>query len=1093
MIFYYKRAIHHCMSKKSLAILSLFMFLLINTRAQKKTSSGIYMKNVELGFNKIPDSIRTSVYWYWVSDNISNQGVINDLEAMKKVGINRAFIANIGMSDIPYGKIKLFSAEWWEILHTALKTAARLDIEIGLFNSPGWTQSGGPWVKSKQSMRYLTSSEIRVHGPVNIHTKLMRPNADFQDVKVIAYPAPEYSRSENTGLQFKLIASTPIPDLNNLIDGDYKTLINLPKGDAFSINFSALQPYTVRSISFYPGQLTTRTFLTGDLQVKIKNKYTTIRNFTVNRTTHDLNSGFKPYSPVALSIPPTTSTDFRIVFHEVLPKSSLAEIKLSSAPVLENYIEKSLAKMWQNPYVNWLAYQWNKQPDPEERGSAIDPAKVIDISGHMSADGTLNWQVPAGEWIIERTGMTSTMVQNGPASPEGLGLETDKMSRTHIQSHFDAFIGEILKRIPAKDRRTWKVVVQDSYEAGSQNWTDNLVTNFKAVYGYDPIPYIPVMRGRIVGSPDRSDRFLWDLRRFIADQLAYEYVRALRQISHQHGLTTWLENYGHSGFPGEFLQYGGQSDEVAGEFWTDGNLGALENRAAASCAHIYGKNKVSSESFTCGGPSFSRYPAMLKQRADRYFTEGINNTLLHVYIQQPSEDKVPGINAWFGNEFNRHNTWFYDMDLFLKYIKRCNFLLQQGRYVADVAYFISEDTPKMTGPTEPLLPAGYSFDYINAEVILTRATVKNGKLFLPDGMSYSILVLPNQETMRPQFLRKLKALVAQGLVVLGQRPSRSPSLQDYGQADQEVQRLAAELWADSKSLVPSVHQFGKGKVIEGMSLLEALKLIKVKPDCITPAADSLLYIHRELKDGSVYFLSNQKNKSVQFQAQFRSAGKTPELWDPVSGRTRDLPDYMVTDSNTTVPLALAPAESVFIVFRKKHTRTVVKQSNYPKVLRSIAIKNNWLVKFDPKMRGPSRPVIFTKLEDWTFNKMDSIRYYSGTALYHNSFAMPALKNQEKVILDLGIVRAIAKVKVNGIDLGGVWTYPYHLDITSALRSGTNILEIKVVNTWVNRLIGDSRLPQNERETSAAYNIYKPDDALSPSGLLAPVQLHIFNH
>ncbi|RYD83957.1 MAG: glycoside hydrolase family 2, partial [Sphingobacteriales bacterium] len=303
---------------------------------------------------------------------------------------------------------------------------------------------------------------------------------------------------------------------------------------------------------------------------------------------------------------------------------------------------------------------------------------------------------------------------------------------------------------------------------------------------------------------------------FVADRVAYDYVGGLRDISHENGLTTWLENYGHWGFPGEFLQYGGQSDEIGGEFWSEGSLGDIENRAASSSAHIYGKTRVSAESFTCAGAPFSRYPALMKQRGDRFFTEGINNTLLHVYISQAYEDKAPGVNAWFGNEFNRKNTWFYDMDIFLQYIKRCNMMLQQGKYVADIAYFISEDAPKMTGTQNPKMPQGYSFDYINGEVIKTRLKVKDGKLVLPDGMQYSILVLPQMTTMRPGLLQKIKDLVEDGAVVLGPKPQTSPSLQGYPAADKDVQKLADELWGDINGSSVKTHKLGKGMIMSNM-------------------------------------------------------------------------------------------------------------------------------------------------------------------------------------------------------------------------------------------------------------------------------------
>lgn len=297
--------------------------------------------------------------------------------------------------------------------------------------------------------------------------------------------------------------------------------------------------------------------------------------------------------------------------------------------------------MFQTPLPYWHEYQWSVQPEVGDPSLVIDPGKVLDISAFLQGD-RLIWKAPAGEWTILRTGMLPTGVTNSPADPEATGLEIDKMSRKHVEAHFEAFMGEIYRRIPAEDRACWKVVVQDSYETGGQNFTDDFLSEFQARYGYDPLPFLPAYEGYVVGSEDRSDRFLWDLRRLIADKVAYDYVGGLRDVCHKYGLTTWLENYGHWGFPGEFLQYGGQSDEIGGEFWSFGDLGNIENRAASSCGHIYGKQKISAESFTSGGTPFSCYPAMMKQRGDRFFTEGINNTLLHVYISQPSEEREPG-------------------------------------------------------------------------------------------------------------------------------------------------------------------------------------------------------------------------------------------------------------------------------------------------------------------------------------------------------------------------------------------------------------------------------------------------------------------
>jgi hypothetical protein len=1082
----------HKLKTNWLIVWGLLVLLTVCIGCKRKSSFLPTFSQIELGFKNIPDSVQTSVYWYWVSDNISKEGVVKDLQAMKKVGINRAFISNIGLNEgysrIPYGKVKIFSDEWWDILHTALKTATELNIEIGIFNSPGWSQSGGPWVKPEQSMRYLNSSEIVITGPQQFKQKLIAPNSDFQRVNVIAYKAPADFGLTLRAFNPKITCEPKVADIKNIMDGDLTTQIQLPVNQRLTIDFETAEIATVRSLNIRTAEKPIKA--EGVLLVKQDNEYRKVKDFVIDRSKPDLSVGFDPYAPIVISIPETKSKIFRMVISETNPPGAIAEIDLSAAPRVERYPEKSLAKMFQTPLPYWHDYMWPDQPEVEDKSLVIDPQKVLDITNYMTADGTLNWSVPEGNWVIMQNGMTTTRMVNGAASPEGTGLEVDKMSKKHIAYNFDAFLGEIMRRVPAEDRKTWKVVVADSYECGSQNWTDGFIEDFISKYGYDPVPYIPTLKGYIVGSRTVSDRFLWDLRRIVADKIAYDYVGGLRQVSHKNGLTTWLENYGHWGFSGEFLQYGGQSDEVAGEFWSEGDLGNIENRAASSCAHIYGKIKVSAESFTSGGVAFSRYPAKMKQRADRFFTEGINNTLLHVYIQQPNEI-VPGVNAWFGNEFNRHNTWFSQLDLFIQYLKRTNFMLQQGTYVADVAYFIGEDVPKMTGVCDPPLPKGYSFDYINSEVLHQRATVKDGKIVLPDGMSYRILVLPKLETMRPEMLARIKELVTQGAVVLGPAPKRSPSLKNYPVADQQVQKLATELWGKVDGEQIKSARVGKGMILSGMEMNEALDLIKVIPDCKLAKEDPSLFIHRTGANGDIYFISNQSDSQITIKPEMRISGFSPELWDPITGAIRDLPAYSQNANTTIVPLKLEAFGSQFIIFRKKAGKAVTKDlaANFPDEECLIKLNGPWSVTFDIAKRGPVKPVVFATLQDWTTSNNDSIKYYSGTAFYKTTFTLDQMDSKSKLFVDLGIVKAMAKVKLNGIDVGGgVWTAPWKVDISAVAKAGENILEVEVVNTWVNRLIGDSKLPVAERKTWCSVNPFKPESPLDPSGLLGPVKI-----
>lgn len=1011
---------------------------------------------IESGFRSIPDSMQLGVYWYWISDNISKEAVARDLESMKAVGINRAFIGNIGIDGIPYGDIKVLSPEWWEVLHTALKKATELDIEIGIFNSPGWSQSGGPWVKPGESMRYLATSETVVDGPKKVKVPLPEVGKNAQDVRVIAYPSKDTGFSKTWNVEKK--------------NGE-KLVVEMPLGAA----------ETIRSFS-YTVQSPIKT--SAELYVKDGGSFRLLKKIGIDRSNPALNVGFKPYAPVVISLPETTASAFRL---EIMPEGGgKAEITLSGNARMERYAEKTLAKMFQTPLPMWHDYLWDEQPVLTDASLAIDPKAVIDLTDRLTENGELEWEVPEGKWIIARTAMLPTGVTNGPAAPEATGPEIDKMSKEHVATHFDAFIGEILRRIPEADRKCFKVVVEDSYETGGQNWTDDMIERFEERYGYSPVPYLPVLEGKVVNSPGESDRFLWDLRRLVADRVSYDYVGGLREISNKHGLTTWLENYGHWGFPGEFLQYGGQSDEIAGEFWSEGSLGDIENRAASSCGHIYGKKKIWAESFTSGGPVFSRYPYLMKQRGDCFFTEGINNTLLHVYIQQPFEDKEPGLDAWFGNEFNRKNTWFYQMDEFIRYLKRCNFMLQQGTYVADVAYFIGEDAPKMTGVCNPALPKGYSFDYINAEVLLTRASAKDGRLYLPDGMQYRVLVLPELQTMRPEVLRKIKELVQGGVVILGPAPSKSPSLEGYPGADTDVQELADELWGSGKE---KVRTYGEGMVFQaGTSLEDVFAKLEIVPDMKEDAA--VLFIHRRVPEGEIYFISNQQEKTVKIRPEFRVAGKQPELWNPLTAETRILPEFSQSAETTTVPVELQAYESAFIIFRRPAGTSSGQNFQEKEIVATVT--SPWQVAFEKGKRGPEEIITFTSLQDWTTSEDERIKYFSGDAVYSTTLSLETLPDKE-LYIDLGKVMVMAKVKVNGKDAGGVWTMPYRLNVTDLLRKGENKIEVEVVNNWMNRLIGDQRLPEAERGTWTNINPWNAGSPLQSSGLLGPVEIQAYDY
>jgi len=1063
---------------KRFTIFILALLSFYNTQAQKTDS-------ICSNFQTPPADTKPWVYWYWISDHISKDGITKDLEAMAKVGIGEALIGNID-EIAQKGNVKALTEDWWQMIEHAIREGKRTGVNIGLFNSPGWSQSGGPWVKPTQAMRYLTKSELRVKGPLHFNQKIAAPCQPFQDVALLAFPTP-LKDQETISSSLSNVSTQPQMDIKTWLDGSADVDCFLPVTDTFVVDLETTSYYTARSLTLIPANKGFK--LKCDLQIGLQNgSFKTIKSFSIDRSKVDTSVGFIPFGAISETFPSVTGKKFRIVFSKFSGKPGFSEISLSGAARAERYVEKQLGKLCPNPSPKWDTYMWDKPAEAGESALQISTSKILNISSKLSADGTLEWDVPAGEWIIQRIGMTPTGVMNRPASVEATGLEVDKMNRAWVNDHFDSYIGQIIKRMPAADRTALKHVVADSYETGAQNWTDGFATDFKKRYGYDPISWLPVLSGRVVESADLSDRFLWDLRRLIADRISYDYVGALRDVSNKYGLKLWLENYGHWGYPGEFLQYGGQSDEVSGEFWTRNEPEGSELRAASSSAHTYGKNVVHAEAFTSGGPMWNFEPWGLKKRGDWAATKGINHFILHVYIHQPDADKIPGINAWFGVEFNRHNTWFYQSKEWIDYLRRTHYLLQQGKYVADVAYFTGEDAPKMTGIRNPELPEGYNFDYINAEVIEDRLQVKDGRFVLPDGMSYRVLVLPPQSTMRPAVIQKLKQLIAAGGIVVGTVPTRSPSMENYPACDLEVNKIAQEIWQGCDGVIKTKVAFGAGTIYSGVSLTSVFSELKLIPDLGPIDAKRFSWIHRSTGDMDIYYISNQTDETVQISPKFRVTARQPELWDPITLEQRDLPDFKLESDGTILPLELAPRQSYFLVFKKKINESSKNTVNFPRCKTIHELEGSWNVSFDSKWGGPES-VVFDTLQDWTTRPEPGIKYYSGTSRYLKKFNVSTIPKGKSIYLNLGKLNNLATLRLNGKSLGLLWAEPYQVDITQAVKKKNNVLEIEVTNTWNNRLVGDAALPVEKRLTSAT-TAPAAKAPLLPAGLLGPVILQI---
>lgn len=1032
------------------------------------------------GFIVPPDSTKPFVYWYLMNGHLSKEGITKDLEAMTRIGIGEVFLGNIHLTRLASGEVEIFTPEWTDCMRHAIKEGSRLGIRISFFNSPGWSQSGGPWIKPGQSMRYLTFSERRVQGGDFTTFEIARPADFFQDVVTLAFREEE---SEKRVMSFQ---SVPACDsLGKLFDGDVSTtcLFKNKQGQSVGIDLRFGEKTAARSLSIQPTQMSFST--TCEVFVEERGEYRSVKKHALDRLNKGNQLGPLQDAEIVISIDEVEGTNFRVVFHSVPANFELKNMTLSEKNRLEDYNEKWLHKLPHTWRPSWETYQWTAQQQKSQSG-VINEHDVIDVSSFLVGD-SLRWKAPNGHWRILRIGMTTTGTTNVPASPVATGLEVDKMNRKYLSEHYDAYIGQLVDGLTKDEKRSFKRIIADSYETGPQNWTDGMRQSFMDAYNYDPFPYLLSLAGVIVESAEKTDRFLWDIRRFIADKVANEYVGGLRNLCDQHNIRLWLENYGHWGFPSEFLKYGGQSHDIGGEFWTHG-MNDFECRLAASACHIYGKNKVYAESFTSSGRYYERYPAELKRIGDWSYCEGVNQGVLHLYMHQPYSDRYPGVNAWFGIELNRNNTWFEQSKAWIDYQRRCYFMLQQGAPVVDICFFVGEDAPKMEGWKDKDMPSGFNYDFINAEVIENYLKVKNGRLYLPSGISYALMVLPPLTTMRPALLKKINLLVKEGAVILGTPPLYSPSLSNYPVCDEEVRNLAQQLWGNlnPRRNSSTTRKVGKGMVLSTISIQEALESMGVEEDVVTED-DSVLWTHRQWKDGDIYFLSNQRTEAIELSVSFRVKDRQPEYWNPMDGSTRKLPTYSNENGRTMVPIRLHGGESCFIVFREKvePQRSSLKVvDNFPIDKWLFDIPEIWDIHFRNKWLGVDFSVEKQSLFDWTESAHTNIKHFSGSATYSTKFQADQVEGS--LFLCFDDIKVIATIKLNGKELGTIWHPPYRINITDALQIGENTLEVIVTNLWVNQLVYQAQQKQDEKSTWLLEENMDPNQSLQSSGLMGRV-------
>ncbi|MBI5693975.1 MAG: glycosyl hydrolase [Verrucomicrobia bacterium] len=746
-------------------------------------------------------------------------------------------------------------------------------------------------------------------------------------------------------------------------------------------------------------------------------------------------------------------------------------------------------------------------------GEVIARDGIVDLTARLSADGRLEWEVPAGEWTILRFGRTATGQTTRPAPNPGLGFESDKFEPAALDAHLEQFAGKLIQEIGPSRRpgRGLTTLHFDSWEMSAQNWSENFRSEFQRRRGYDPLPWLPAMTGRIVGGVETSERFLWDLRQTAQELVLAHHVGRLRDFAHRHGLKFSSEPYDMN--PGADLSLGAVADVPMCEFWWKGFDTAYSVIEAASIAHTLGREVVAAEAFTSNpGEDWRAFPGNMKTLGDWAFAAGVNRIAFHRFQHQPWPGRRPGMTMGsYGVHWEHTQTWWPFVPAYHRYLARCQWLLRQGRPVADILYLAAEGAPLIFRPppsaTRGVWPdrLGYNFDGCAPETLLEQAQVRDGRLLLAGGMSYRVLVLPERDTMTPALLRKVGELVRAGATVIGPRPAKSPGLQGYPQCDAEVQRLAEEIWGPCDGGNVKARELGRGRIVwdatvpveRGREPVQygdyAIAAAELARQGVVPDFESngpLRYTHRQVGETEVYFVANREARVVDVHAVFRVAGRAPELWDPDTGARRPLPVFSEKGGRTTVPLRFEPEQSCFVVFAPPEPgRTVpAGEGNFAAFQERQTLPGPWQVQFEVQAGGPDQPLAWTRLEDWSRLEDPRVRHYSGLATYRTRFEVA--DGAAALWLDLGRVEVMARVQLNGRDLGVRWCAPWRVDLSPALRPGANELEITVANLWPNRLIGDVALPVEQRRSWTTRNPFKADTPLLPSGLLGPVRLMI---
>lgn len=1073
-------------------------------------------------------------FWYWMYGAVSKEGITADLEAMKEIGLGGTYLMPIrnpeqDKSPSYSPTYDQLTPEWWELVRFSMEEADRLGLKLGMHICDGFALAGGPWITPENSMQKVVWSDTIVSGGKIRKLRLPLPEIKenyYKEIKLYAIPIKEAFNSEIQKPKVTTNAETASPSF--LAD------------KSVSETFRSTSPCWIQYEFEKP-------FLCRSLEIESNNNYQAQRltifasddgeNFKKIKQLTPPRQGWQNVDEdFTFSIPETRARFFRFYWDPAgsepgaedldgakwSPTLRIRNITLSSEPKIENFEGKN-GSIWR------LSKRLSAEDIPIQ--NTVKIKEVIEINPAHLRDGVLNTALPRGKWKIIRLGHTSTGHTNATGGG-GRGLEVNKFSRDAINIQLENWFGQaFVKTDPVLAKRVLKFMHVDSWECGSQNWSENFLSEFQKRRGYDLTPYLLVYTGIPIESAEKTESILFDIRQTIAELVVDVFYETLADFAKKHDCEFSAECVSPTMMSDGMMHYK-KVDRPMGEFWLQSPTHDKFNDMldAISGAHIYEKNLIQAEGFTQLRTMWNENPRMIKPLLDRNFALGINKIFHHVYVHNPHTDKAPGMTLdGIGLYFQRDQTWWSHGKTWTEYIQRCQTLLQAGKPVVDIAVFSGEDTPRRAllperlvnslpgifgserviseqkrlaneGQTLRVMPVGvthsanitdagewinamngYAYDTFNLDALLHLADTENGKLVLPGGMSYSILILPKPHPLSPEnkymsaeVAQKIRKIQQAGVtVLLGDKPFQVPGHTSNRNADNELLNMTNEIWSVSDKYKLPYHNADFSE-------------FNLERDVDFYGEKEIAWNHRRDGNTDIYFISNQKEKLREVDISFRINGKKPELWNPVNGEISEIENWEMENNRTKIKLKLHENQSVFIVFNKI--------ANHGKAANSVKTEKipleilHWDVTF---LDNPTINRTVSGLFDWSKSSDNRIKYYSGTAVYEADFTMENRMNGDnKIQLDLGKAEVMAKVFVNDMYCGTAWTYPFSVDITKALKTGNNKLKISVVNTWANKMKGvhDGHIKDESIWTNAPYRL--DNQPLQHSGLLGPLHILI---